>query len=90
MVQHHQGRRMKQLLGLGITCAVFIFSNAPLAAENKGGRSFEECRDLAVSRGVSIRATGKVFQREYMQRKAAGTKTDPKGLIARCMAGKPI
>ena len=81
---------MKQYLGLGIISAVFILSIAPLAAEDKKGRSFEECRDVAVSRGVQIRATGKVFQREYVQRKAAGMKTDPKGLIARCMAGKPI
>ena len=69
---------MKRYLGLGITCAVFILSVSPVAAEDKKGRSFEECRDLAG------------FQREYMQRKAAGMKTDPKGLIARCMAGKPI
>ena len=81
---------MKRYLGLGITSAVSILSVSPVAAEDKKGRSFEECRDLAVSRGVPIRTTGKVFQREYMQRKAAGMKTDPKGLIARCMAGKPI
>ena len=69
---------MKRYLGLGITCTVFILSVSPVAAEDKKGRSFEECRDLAG------------FQREYMQSKAAGMKTDPKGLIARCMAGKPI
>jgi hypothetical protein len=61
-----------------------------LAAGTKRERSFEECRDLAVSRGVPIRKSGDVYQREYMQRKAAGLKTTPKGLIVRCMAGEPI
>ena len=61
-----------------------------LAAGAKHERSFEECRDLAVARGVPIRKTGNIYQREYMQRKAAGLKTTPKGFIVRCMNGDPV
>jgi hypothetical protein len=59
-------------------------------AGSKHERSFEECRDLAVSRGVPIRKTVEIYQREYMQRKAAGLNTTPKGFIVRCMAGEPV
>ncbi len=51
------------------------------------GRTFEQCQALAVERGAQIRYSGKVFQR-YMRYKAAGTAINPKGLIARCMAGR--
>jgi hypothetical protein len=74
---------------VAIACLVLAGVQTP-AAGSKHERSFEECRDLAVSRGVPIRATGKIYQREYMQRKAAGLKTTPKGFIVRCMAGEPV
>jgi hypothetical protein len=57
---------------------------ATQAAAN--GRSFEECQKLAISRGVPSRYTDKVFHK-YERYKAAGTAINPKGLIARCMAG---
>ena len=78
-------------------CLVFVVTSCLMAAglqasaaAGKHERSFEECRDLAVSRGVAIRKTGEIYQREYMQRKAAGLKTTPKGFIVRCMAGEPV
>jgi hypothetical protein len=51
------------------------------------GRSFEECQALALSRGVPARGTQKVYHK-YLRYKAAGTATNPKGLMARCMAGR--
>jgi hypothetical protein len=71
-------------------CVTLCGMQQTLAAGSKHERTFEECRDLAVSRGVPVRKTGDVYQREYMQRKAAGLKTTPKGLIVRCMNGDPI
>ena len=71
-------------------CVAMSGPHQALAAASKHERSFEECRDLAVSRGVAIRKTGDIYQREYMQRKAAGLKTTPKGFIVRCMAGEPV
>ena len=78
-------------------CFVFAVTSCLMAADvqasaaaSKHERSFEQCRDLAVSRGVAIRKTGEIYQREYMQRKAAGLKTTPKGFIVRCMAGEPV
>ena len=78
------------LVAVAAACIALVEVHQTLAAGGKHERSFEECRDLAVSRGVAIRATGKIYQREYMQRKAAGLKTTPKGFIVRCMAGEPV
>jgi hypothetical protein len=49
-----------------------------------GGRSYEECHALAVSRGVK---PGRHADR-YGMLKGFDQKTEPQGLIARCMAGK--
>jgi hypothetical protein len=54
---------------------------------NAAGRSFEECQALALSHGVPMRGTQKVYHK-YLRYKAAGTATNPKGLMARCMAGR--
>jgi hypothetical protein len=54
---------------------------------NAAGRSFEECQALAISRGVPARGTQKVYHK-YLRYKAAGTAINPRGLMARCMAGR--
>jgi len=51
------------------------------------GRSFEECQALALSQGVPMRGTQKVYHK-YLRYKAAGTAINPRGLMARCMAGR--
>jgi hypothetical protein len=77
---------MPKLLG-AIAIAVLCCSPALAAKETKvasAGRSYEECRDVAVARGHRY---GKHPDR-YLMLKGYGHKTNPQGLIARCMAGK--
>ena len=47
-------------------------------------RTFEECQKLALSRGIPIK---KAHPERYMMLKGYGEKTNPKGFMARCMAG---
>lgn len=62
---------------------------AALAAADakSAGRSFEECQARAVALGIHIKRTARVAQ-QYDRYKAAGTATNPRGFMARCMAGK--
>jgi hypothetical protein len=74
---------MRTLITLGtiIFCAI---PAASLYAEGKG-RSYDECRQLAVSRGLTRPSMDSGQRYERLQ--AAGHKTKPQGFIARCMAG---
>jgi hypothetical protein len=68
-----------------LTCAA-LFA-LPLFATTgfAGGKSWQECHDLAVSRGLT-RTSPDAGQR-YLRLKAAGHTAHPTGFIARCMAG---
>jgi hypothetical protein len=47
---------VKQSFGLAITCAVLILCDAASATEkHKGGRTYKECRKLAIAEGIPIR-----------------------------------
>jgi hypothetical protein len=69
-----------------LTCAglfaLLLFSTTSFAG---GKKSYEECRDLAVSRGL-VRPSPNAGQR-YQRLTAAGSTAHPTGFIARCMAG---
>ena len=69
-----------------VTCAALfalpLFSTTSFAG---GKRSYEECRELAVSRGLA-RPSPNAGQR-YQRLTAAGSTAHPTGFIARCMAG---
>jgi hypothetical protein len=76
---------LKGLLALSIV--VSIPADAAFAAAKKtSARSFEECHALAVSRGVHP----KKRPDRYTTLTGFGEKTQPEGLMARCMAGKKI
>ena len=74
----------RSFLMLSIT--LLLIGSVFLPWSNATGRSFKECQALAVSRGVSVRYTGKVVQR-HERYKADSGSTKPKGFITRCMAG---
>jgi hypothetical protein len=62
-----------------------LVATTVVVAAQKSGRSYDECRQLAISRGdarPSIKAAAR-----YRMRKAAGLTTHPTSFIARCMAG---
>ena len=69
-----------------LTCAglfaLLLFSTTSFAG---GKKSYQECRDLAVSRGLA-RPSPDAGQR-YQRLTAAGSTAHPTGFIARCMAG---
>jgi hypothetical protein len=69
-----------------LTCATLfalpLFSATGFAG---GKKSYQECHDLAVSRGLA-RPSQNAGQR-YLRLRAAGMPTHPTGFIARCMAG---
>jgi hypothetical protein len=71
------------LVTLG-SVACLVATTAIVAAQ-KQGRSYEECRQLAISRGDA--RPGPNAGARYRRRKAAGLYTHPTGIIARCMAG---
>ena len=71
---------------LVLTVTVLLSIPAAAAQSKAVGRSFEECQALAITRGVPTRSTTRVYHR-YLRYKAAGTAKNPKGLMARCMAG---
>lgn len=73
---------MRTLIALG--AIIFCLPAASLSAEAKG-RSYDECRQLAVSRGLARPSMDSGQRYERLQ--AAGLKTKPTGFIARCMAG---
>jgi hypothetical protein len=73
---------------VGAAAIVGLLSSRAFAEKNtkvaSTGRSYEECRHVAVASGHRY---GKYPDR-YMMLKGFGHKTNPQGLIARCMAGK--
>jgi hypothetical protein len=72
---------------LGTVIVTFALCAPALATKQAASaRSYEECHQLAVSRGLR---PGKRAER-YEMLKGFGHKTNPQGMIARCMAGKPI
>lgn len=71
------------LIGL----AALALAGAAAADAKAAGRSFEECQARAVALGIHIKRTARVAQ-QYERYKAAGTATNPRGFMARCMAGK--
>ena len=74
---------MKKLFGL--TCAVLILCNATLAAEkHKGGRTYKECRKLAIEEGIPMRDP-EHYRGNYKALEAIELKANPYGFIARCM-----
>jgi hypothetical protein len=75
---------MKGVLALSVWAA--LSGSVAGAATSTSVRSYEECHAIAVSRGVR---PGKRAER-YTMLKGFDHKTNPQGLIARCMAGKQI
>ena len=73
---------------VGAAAMVALLCGSAFAEKNmkvaSAGRSYEECRDLAVARGLRH---GKNPDR-YLMLKGFGQKTKPQGFIAQCMAGK--
>jgi hypothetical protein len=63
------------------TLALPLFATTGFAGDKK---SWQECHDLAVSRGLRPR---KDAGKKYERLEAAGHTTHPTGFIARCMAG---
>jgi hypothetical protein len=74
---------MRNLIAAG--AIIFCAIPAPCLSAEAKGRSYDECRQLAVSRGL-VRPSMDSGQR-YERLQAAGYKTKPQGFIARCMAG---
>jgi len=66
------------------TIAMAVLADPAFAAKANVTRTFEECHALAVSRGVHP----KKRPERYQTLKGFGEKTNPQGLMARCMAGK--
>lgn len=65
----------------------FAFAGLGRAEARAAGRSFEDCQARAVALGIHIKRTGRVAQ-QYQRYKAAGTAINPRGFMARCMAGR--
>jgi hypothetical protein len=73
---------MLRILTYAALFALPLFSTTSFAG---GKKSYLECRDLAVSRGLA-RPSPDAGQR-YRRLTAAGSTAHPTGFIARCMAG---
>jgi hypothetical protein len=70
-----------------VMLVVTLLLSVPGATQSSAaGRSFEDCQALLLSRDVPLKKSGRVSQR-YLRYKTAGTAKNPKGIIARCMAG---
>jgi hypothetical protein len=66
------------------TIVVAIVSGfGPATAAQAAGRSFEECQKIALARGLRYATPPK----RYTMLKGHGHKTNPQGMMARCMAG---
>ena len=72
---------MKTMAVIGLI-AFLAVPNASFAAS----KTFEECQQIAISRGILIK---RAHPDRYMMLKGSGEKTKPKGFMARCMAGVP-
>lgn len=66
--------------------ACFLAATTATVTAQKQARSYDECRELAIERGLT-RPSMDSGQR-YQRLKAAGLKAHPQGFIARCMAGQ--
>jgi len=68
-----------------LICATLV-TLPPISTTGFAGdkKSWQECHDLAVSRGLHPR---KDAGKKYEKLEAAGHTTHPTGFIARCMAG---
>jgi hypothetical protein len=73
---------MLRILICAALFALSLFATTGFAGDKK---SYQECRDLAVSRGIA--RPGADAGQRYQRLKAAGATTHPTGFIARCMAG---
>jgi len=62
-----------------------LVASTVVVTAQKQGRSYEECRQLAISRGWSPPRQHAAAR--YLRRKAAGLETHPEGFMARCLAG---
>ena len=71
---------MRTIATLGFLFLVVAGPSANFTAT----RGFEECQKLALSRGIPVK---KAHPDRYMMLKGYGEKTNPKGFMARCMAG---
>ena len=79
---------MKQLFGLVVSCLVLIVCNATSVADkHKGGRTYKECRKLAIAEGIPIRDP-EHYRGNYKALEDVELATNPRGFIARCMATK--
>jgi hypothetical protein len=72
---------MKTMAVIGVI-GFLTFPDASFATS----KTFEECQQLAISRGIPIK---RAHPDRYMMLKGSGEKTKPKGFMARCMAGVP-
>jgi hypothetical protein len=63
---------------------MFAVMALPVTPASAKGRSFDECRQLAVERGVQ----NPKYPRRYLGLEATGAKSKPQGFMAQCMAGK--
>ena len=77
---------MRNILVVMLVWAIcFLAAMTNVVAAQKRARSYDECRQLAISRGWAkprINASAR-----YQRREAAGLNTHPIGFIGRCMAG---
>jgi hypothetical protein len=73
---------MLRILICATLVALPLFSATGFAGDKK---SWQECHDLAVSRGLARTSPG--AGQRYQTLKTAGHTTHPTGFIARCMAG---
>ena len=64
---------------------VCLVATTVVVAAQKQARSYDECRQVANSRGISRPSVNAGAR--YQRLKAAGQKAHPTGFIARCMAG---
>jgi hypothetical protein len=69
---------------LGSAVGLLAVTTTDVVAQ-KQTRSYDECRQLAISRGWN-KPSPSAAQR-YLRRKAAGLPTHPTGFIGRCLAG---
>ena len=71
---------MKTIFAFGLLSFVMSVPAVGYAKE----RTYDECQQLAISRGIPIKRT---HPDRYTMLKGMGEKTNPKGFMARCMAG---
>jgi len=75
--------RILVLALLGSAVCLPVEKTTVVAAQQQA-RSFDECHQLAISRGWKPRQNAAA---RYLRRKAAGLETHPEGFMARCLSG---